>query len=68
MLRAGATQGNAYDLAVLDVQMPSMDGLTLAAAMKADPAISGTRLILLTSVGQSLSAEELKAVGIEGSF
>jgi two-component system, sensor histidine kinase and response regulator len=66
MLRAAATQGNAYDLAVLDVQMPEMDGLTLAAAIKADPAISGTRLILLTSVRQSLSAEELKAAGIEG--
>jgi CheY-like chemotaxis protein len=66
MLRAAATQGNAYDLAVLDVQMPEMDGLTLAAAIKADPAISGTRLILLTSLGQSLSGGELKAAGIEG--
>jgi two-component system, sensor histidine kinase and response regulator len=66
MLRAAATQGNAYDLAVLDVQMPEMDGLTLAAAIKADPAISGTRLILLTSLGQSLSDGELKAAGIAG--
>ena len=65
LLRAAATEGNPYDLALLDVQMPEMDGLTLARAIKADPAIAGTRLIVLTSLGHAISAAELKKIGID---
>jgi two-component system sensor histidine kinase/response regulator len=52
-------------LALLDVRMPEMDGITLARAIKADPAIAGTRLILLTSVREALSAGELTEIGID---
>jgi two-component system sensor histidine kinase/response regulator len=65
MLRAEAAKGKPYNLALLDVQMPEMDGLTLARAIKAEPAIAGTRLIVLTSLGQSLTAGELKEIGID---
>jgi CheY-like chemotaxis protein len=65
MLRAAAAEGKAYDLALLDVQMPEMDGFILASAIKGDSAIARTRLIVLTSLGQSLTAGELKAIGIE---
>jgi two-component system sensor histidine kinase/response regulator len=64
-LRAAAAAGKPYDLALLDVRMPEMDGLTLARAIKIDPAIARTRLIVLTSLGQALSIAELKAAGIE---
>jgi len=68
VLRAAAAQGQPYDLALLDVQMPEMDGLTLARAIKADRAISGTRLVVLSPKGRGLSNKELKDAGIEASL
>ena len=64
-LRSGAAQGEPYQVALLDVQMPGMDGWMLASAIKADPVLAGTQLIVLTSLGQSWSAAELKEAGIE---
>jgi CheY-like chemotaxis protein len=65
ILRAAAEAGEPYDLALLDMQMPEMDGMTLAKAIKADPAIAQTRLIMLTSLGHRFSAGELRAVGLD---
>jgi signal transduction histidine kinase/DNA-binding response OmpR family regulator len=64
-LRAAVVQGQPYDVALLDVQMPKMDGFTLATAIKSDPAIAGTRLIMLTSMGHILGSAELKQFGID---
>ena len=68
VLRSAAAEGRPYDLALLDVQMPEMDGLTLARAIKADPAIAATRLIALTPKGHVLSAEEAKDAKIDASL
>jgi PAS domain S-box-containing protein len=65
LLRRGAAEGKPFDLALLDMQMPEMDGMTLARAIKADPAISSTRLIVLTSMGCAHTRNELKAAGID---
>ncbi len=65
LLRAAAADGKPYDLALLDMQMPEMDGMTLAKAIKATPAIAGTRLIILTSMGYLHTKEELKAAGVD---
>ncbi len=65
ILRAAAAEKKPYDLALLDMQMPEMDGMTLARAIKADPAIASTRLIILTSMGYMHSTDELKAAGVD---
>jgi signal transduction histidine kinase/DNA-binding response OmpR family regulator/HPt (histidine-containing phosphotransfer) domain-containing protein len=47
-------QGDPYDIALLDYQMPAMDGITLARAIRQLPGSPLPVLILLSSVGQSL--------------
>ena len=56
-MREAARRNEAYDLAILDMEMPGMDGLGLARAIKADPVIAGTTLVLLTSTGRSVREE-----------
>jgi signal transduction histidine kinase/DNA-binding response OmpR family regulator len=64
LLRAAAKSGEAYDLAVLDMQMPDMDGIQLARAISAEPALSSTRLVLLTSIGININ-ETARMSGVE---
>jgi two-component system sensor histidine kinase/response regulator len=53
-----------YDLAILDMQMPGTDGLALARAMQSDPALAGTRKIMLTSLGLRLDTRVMREAGI----
>ncbi len=64
LLREAAAAGTPYDLALLDMQMPEMDGLTLTHMIKADPAIASTKLVILTSLGKAMRNDELTAAGI----
>jgi len=50
-LRAARLGGDPYRIAILDYQMPDMDGAALAREIKADPATRDTVLVMLTSVG-----------------
>ncbi len=51
-LREAAASGPGYDLAMLDMKMPDMDGLDLARAIKEEPSLLAVKLVLLTSFGQ----------------
>ena len=64
LLRSAAERGEPFDLAILDLQMPSMDGLELARRIKTESPISSTRLILLTSLGRRGDAKAAQDAGI----
>jgi hypothetical protein len=65
-LHAGAAIGQPFDIALLDHQMPAMDGVTLARRIQNDPLLSGMRMILLSSGAYPGQAEHARAAGILG--
>ena len=52
-----------FDLALFDLQMPEMDGMTLARAIKAEPGFASIPLVLLTSIGQRGEASAARDAG-----
>jgi two-component system, sensor histidine kinase and response regulator len=64
-MRSAAEGGESYDVVLLDLQMPGMDGMELAKRTKADPMISSARLLLLTSVGMRGERDESLRAGID---
>jgi len=63
LLRSAARQSKPYRIALLDMQMPEMDGEQLAREIKDDPVIRDVALIILTSVGRRGDAARLEAIG-----
>ena len=64
VMREAATD-DPFELVIVDMQMPQMDGLMLARAIKNDPLTARAKLVMLTSLGHHLDPAELKAAGIE---
>jgi len=52
MLREAAQRGRPFELVILDRQMPGMDGITLAAMIRADALIRNVAAVMLTSLGR----------------
>ena len=62
-LREAIRSGEPYRLAVLDMQMPGMDGETLGQLIREDEELSRTRLVMMTSIGAQGDIRRLKEVG-----
>ncbi len=63
MLTDAAERGLPFDIAILDYHMPRMDGLELTRAIKANPAIEGTVLIMLSSMTHRAQSDKLLEAG-----
>ena len=65
MIGAAASH-RPYDVVILDMQMPGMDGLEVAEAIRRDPSNAKTRLVLMTSMAQRSLLSRSALVGIDG--
>ena len=63
-----AQDGRSFDLGVVDLNMPGMDGIELARTLKTDPATAQTMLFLLSSSGHRLEAAESHLTGFAASL
>ncbi len=63
-LRSAAAENDPFTVALLDLQMPGMDGLTLAGAIRHDPALTRTGVIILAPFGQRLDADLMHEAGV----
>ncbi len=64
LLCSAVAEGRPYDLAILDLMMPGMDGFELARRIMADPLLAATRLIMLTSYGQRGDGATAREAGV----
>jgi two-component system sensor histidine kinase/response regulator len=55
-----------FDIAILDMQMPGMDGETLGRKIKQDSDLKNTILVLMTSIGKRGDAKRLEKIGFVG--
>ena len=51
MLRRHATAGSPYDVVLIDMRLPNLDGLALVEQIKAEPELATLKVILLTPFG-----------------
>jgi len=66
-LRKAAAEKRPYDVALLDFQMPGMDGIFLATAIHAEPEINDVSLVMLSSASFSDNQQrELAMAGVTG--
>ncbi len=65
LLRDAKTAGAPFDLAIIDLGSRGTDSVELARSIRANPAISGTRLVVLGPVGSHALAKEAQAAGVD---
>ncbi|MEC9340918.1 MAG: PAS domain S-box protein [Pseudomonadota bacterium] len=60
-LEEAAHRGKPYDLVLLDVMMPGMDGLEAARRISADPDLGNPSIVLLSSLGHAIDTHAVGA-------
>lgn len=53
------------DLVVLDVMMPKLDGFEVCKAVRADPALAGVRILMLTAKGRAAEIAKGLSLGAD---
>ena len=64
-LREAKLRKEAFDAAFVDMNMPGMSGVELAATVQLDPRLRGLHMAMLTSIGEAGEVARARAAGIE---
>jgi two-component system sensor histidine kinase/response regulator len=64
VLERAAREGTPYDLMLLDMQMPDMDGFQVAEHLQAHPDLKVSSVMMLTSEGRRGDADRCRQLGI----
>ena len=67
-LQQANAQGDPYRIAILDHQMPDVDGEVLGSAIKSDPAYKDMHLILFSSLSRAGDAHRVEQAGFSAFF
>jgi PAS domain S-box-containing protein len=62
-LTAAVERNTPFDMALIDMQMPHMDGAMLGGRIKKTPAIAKTVMIMMTSMGDRGDAKRFSEIG-----
>jgi len=65
-LNAAVAEGQPYNIAIIDMQMPGMDGIQLGTVIKNDVRLASIHLLALTTQGQRTDKTSLEASGFDG--
>ncbi|HWL73451.1 MAG TPA: response regulator, partial [Burkholderiaceae bacterium] len=65
LMRAAARAGTPFDIAVIDMKMPIMDGLTMAATLRSDRQLAAVRMVMLTSLASGNEAQLAYENGVD---
>jgi two-component system sensor histidine kinase/response regulator len=63
VLRGAVVDNDAFEIAIIDMQMPGMDGEILGQKIKKDSELKHTKLVMMTSVGKRGDARRFKDIG-----
>ncbi|HEX7400812.1 MAG TPA: response regulator, partial [candidate division Zixibacteria bacterium] len=66
ILKQSVDQKESFDLILLDMQMPEMDGEETLRLIQSDPLIKQIPVVILTSIGQRGDTARLEALGAAG--
>ncbi|CAM2743373.1 response regulator [Janthinobacterium lividum] len=65
LLQGALCGGRPFDLAIIDMRMPVMDGAELVRAIKADTGMAALKIIMLSSLDASADLRQVTALGVE---
>lgn len=65
MLRIAANSASPFDVAVIDMKMPFMDGTELAERIRSDPSLRALRLIMLTCLSDCAETSHAPSAGAD---
>lgn len=64
-LREAASRGKPFDIAMVDMVMPEMDGGMLGIQVRREPALRHTKLVMMSALGQTVDDVRMKQLGFD---